>query len=81
MKKVILKLTFLMFVTTLLINCSEGDESEDSIKCIDVGLTCSRSPFSYKSCIDSSGNVWWELNGTKYYNIIEATEAFENYCN
>ena len=70
-----------MLVATTLMNCSENDESGDSVTCQDVGLSCSKTPYSYKACADSNGNVWWELNGTKYYTVLEATEAYENYCN
>ncbi len=79
--KSILKFTLLMFSVTILISCSDSDDSGDSVICEDVGLTCDKSPFSYKACADASGNVWWELNGTKYYTVLEATDAYENYCN
>ena len=78
--KSILKLALLIFTATILINCSDSDDYGDSVICEDVGLTCDKSPFSYKACADSSANAWWELNGTKYYDVIKATEAYENYC-
>ena len=48
--------------------------------CENVGLTCSKTPFSYKACADDDGSVWWELNGKKYYNVDAATNAYFAYC-
>ena len=46
--KLILKITFIMLVATTLMNCSENDESGDSVTCQDVGLSCSKTPIHIK---------------------------------
>lgn len=48
--------------------------------CQAVGLSCSKTPYEYKACADGSGAYWWELNGTKYYDVTAATNAYMAYC-
>lgn len=47
--------------------------------CEDVPLQCSKSPYEYKACSDGV-SAWWELNGTKYTDVMAATNAYMAYC-
>ncbi|WP_143744273.1 hypothetical protein [Polaribacter tangerinus] len=77
--KSILKITLLL-TSIILFNCTTNESSEESVICKDVGLDCNKTPYSYKACADASGNAWWELNGEKFDDVLEATAAYENYC-
>ncbi len=67
-------------VSVFFASCDETEDALTNTVCQDVGLDCSKSPFEYKACADGTGSAWWELNGTKYYDVNSATEAYFNYC-
>lgn len=59
--------------TTYLSSCSP------IATCEDVPLQCSKTPYKYQACSDGV-SAWWELNGTKYTDVMDATNAYMSYC-
>jgi hypothetical protein len=66
--------------SVVLTSCELLEEADDlDAICQDVGVSCSKTPFTYKACADDN-SVWWELNGKKYYDVNSATNAYFAYC-
>ena len=72
-------LTAILFTFTLFIVSCESNEDLGK-RCEDIPLPCPGvSNYSYTACADANG-VWWELNGIRYDDVNDATEAYFNLC-
>lgn len=69
-------------VTMFTASCEKDDSDSLTTNCEDVDLTCSKTPYTFQACVSTTGGgAWWELNGTRYDNLTEATQAYLAYCN
>lgn len=63
--------------TMYITSCNKSSASSGT--CENIPVECSKTPFTYKACVDGD-NAWYELNGAKYTDVNKATQAVLTYC-
>ncbi|MFC2110238.1 hypothetical protein ACFLRU_05435 [Bacteroidota bacterium] len=55
--------------------CSEAASALGGYTCVDGGLSC-----DYEACANGKGDVYWTVNGKKYYSAESTADALGDAC-